>query len=365
MRLIFAIKSLSQLGGGAERVFVDIVNGLGGRGHEIAVLTFEDATVASFYKLGANIARLSPGITISGKVDQLRALPWARRTVTNFKPDAVVAFMPSSYVPLGAALAFSGTAIVASEHSVPAQYRAQFLNWLAILSSRFYTQYFTAVTQQMRELYPQSIRRKMTVLPNPVTKSLGACADVLGKPGTKRRILAVGRLHKLKDHAALIRAFAALSKDFGDWTVRILGDGPERENLEALIDHLGVQNQVVLGGTVRNMGAEYSEAHLYAIPSRYESLGLATAEALSHGLPAVGFADCPGTNQLILDGVNGILVKPGNDRIEAFSGALRELMGNDRLRTELGRHAAERSSEHDLDHVLDRWEQFLQGVSRS
>lgn len=365
MRLIFAIKSLSQLGGGAERVFVDVVNGLERRGHEITVLSFESTSVPSFYGLGENILRIDLGATISGKTGQLLALPQARRTIIEADPDAVVAFMPSCYVPLGATLAFSNIPFVASEHNVPARYRSQPFSWLAILASRLYTQHFTAVTAQMRDLYPRAIRRKMTVLPNPVATPQPARADVIGRPDKKRRILSVGRLHEQKDHAVLIRAFAALRKDFGDWSVRILGDGPERTKLENLIDHLGVGGQVVLAGTVREIGAEYRQAQVYAIPSRYESLGLATAEALSHGLPAVGFADCPGTNQLILDGVNGILVKPGNDRIEAFSGALRELMGNDRLRTELGRRAAERSSEHDLDHVLDRWEQFLQGVSRS
>ena len=57
--------------------------------------------------------------------------------------------------------------------------------------------------------------------------------------------------------------------------------------------------------------AEYLAAALLAHPAEHEGWGLAVTEAMAAGVPAVGFADCPGVNQLIRDGVNGLLVRAG------------------------------------------------------
>jgi glycosyltransferase involved in cell wall biosynthesis len=83
-----------------------------------------------------------------------------------------------------------------------------------------------------------------------------------------------------------------------------------------------------------------------------------TAEALAHGLPAVGFADCPGTNELIVHGSNGILVA-GGERVRALGTALRLLMNSPTLRVELGRNGPGSVLRFSLDAITDRWEALL------
>jgi glycosyltransferase involved in cell wall biosynthesis len=360
MKLIFAIKSLSQRGGGAERVFVDVVNGLHERGHDLAVLTFAPLEEESFYPL-APVKRLDFGATARGRAGHLLALPKARRVIMQHAPEAVVGFMPSCYVPLGAALAGSDIPMIGSEHNVPERYRRQPIGWCSILASTFYIQRFTAVSEQMRMAYPDRIRRRMSVLPNPVSVRDGARANVVGD-GTGGRIIAVGRLHAQKDHLTLVRAFASVADAFPGWSLRILGDGEERQRLQAEVDTLGLGKRVELPGTVRDIGAEYAAAQLYVVPSRYESLGLATAEALAHGLPAIGFADCPGTNELIRDGQNGFLVAPGSDRITALEDALRAAILSPQLRLRMSEQALNSSGAANSETALNAWVSMLESV---
>jgi glycosyltransferase involved in cell wall biosynthesis len=356
VKLVFAIKSLSVPGGGAERVFAEIVNGLHGRGHKVEILTFENGGSESFYPLDPAIPRMDVGQS-GGKLGQISALPRARQAVTAAKPDAVVAFMPSCYVPLGAALIGTGVPVIASEHNVPERYRKQPLRWLSIQAASRYAARFTAVSEQMRTLYPEVVRDKMVVLPNPVAVPAGGRADAVGTPGTGT-ILAVGRLHPQKDHVTLVKAFGQVAQQFPGWTLRILGDGDERERIDGEISRLGLAGRTALPGTVRDIGREYRGAQLYAIPSRFESYGLATVEALAHGLPAVGFADCPGTNELIRDGVNGVLVQPGADRVGALAETLGGLMADGERRGVLAEGAVPAEG-HALGEVLDLWESML------
>ncbi len=362
MKLVFVIKSLSTLGGGAERVFAEVVNGLHQRGHDVAVMTFESVSAQSFYRLDESVRRIDIGARGSGKLDQLALLPAARRAIVAASPDLVVAFMPSSYVPLAAALALSGMPLVASEHNVPERYGRQPGRWLSMLMSSALVRRFTAVSVQMQQAYPALIRKKMAVLPNPVTVDPDLQADVLGNHPEGGLIVSVGRLHKQKDHLTMIRAFALLAADFPGWRVRILGDGDERGSLEAEIARLGLAGRITLAGTVQNISAEYGAAQLYAVPSRYESFGLATVEAIAHGLPAIGFADCPGTNEIIKHGVNGVLVRAGADRAGPFATALRELMADPERRLALSSRVQD-AGPHALGVVLDQWEQFLRDVA--
>jgi glycosyltransferase involved in cell wall biosynthesis len=112
-------------------------------------------------------------------------------------------------------------------------------------------------------------------------------------------------------------------------------------------------------GNISDIGAEYENADLFVLPSRYESFGLATAEAIMHGLPAVGFAGCAGTNELIRPGENGQLV-PGNGDAGALAATLSGLMADPEALRRL-ENAPTRwlQDAYALRHVLEIWERLL------
>jgi len=367
MKILFCIKAMNNPGGGAERVLALVANGLQARGHQVHILTFEKSGGRSFYPIAPGIERLDLGIgsttgraSVIGTVRRVIAL---RRLVTAAAPDVVVGFMHSMFIPLGLALWRSGIPMVASEHIVPAHYDTRPLERALLRLTPWLAVRMTCVSDSVKRLYPRRIRAIMQSVPNPVSVSPSEPADVAATGRTRKTLLAVGRLDPQKDPETLIRAFAAVADDGPDWTLRIVGDGQMRPDLDRLITRLGLGNRVSLPGTIQDIGAEYRAAQLFVAPSRYESFGLTTAEALAHGLPAVGFADCPGTNDLIRDGENGLLVEGQGDRVAALATALKALMGDVAYRSRLAPDTPGVPASHQSDAVLDAWERLLLDVT--
>ncbi len=114
-------------------------------------------------------------------------------------------------------------------------------------------------------------------------------------------------------------------------------------------------------GAIRDISSEYASAQLYVISSLYESQGLATAEALARGLPAVGFADCPGTNTLIHPGCDGVLVSSDEDRARSLAAASEPLMCDASARLGLV-PANESSVTRPIVNLFDTWIEMLGAV---
>ena len=123
-------------------------------------------------------------------------------------------------------------------------------------------------------------------------------------------VLAVGRLHEQKGFDMLLEAWKPIEKRYPEWTLRIVGEGPKRTELEAQIAHLQLRH-VVLAGRGEDMYAEYAAASLFVLSSRYEGQPLALIEAMWNNLPCIAF-DCPhGPAELLAEG-RGWCVENGN-----------------------------------------------------
>ena len=134
----------------------------------------------------------------------------------------------------------------------------------------------------------------------------------------------------------LIRAFARIVAGHPEWRLVIVGEGPEEAALRGLIDDLGLAGRVEIQASRPDIFDAYTRAHLFAIPSRWEGFSNALAEAMSHGLPAVGFKDAAGVAQLIADGESGWLADNCDDD-ESLARALDDAMKNDEERARRGR----------------------------
>lgn len=126
-------------------------------------------------------------------------------------------------------------------------------------------------------------------------------------------LLAVGRLHPVKDHAFLIRACAALKTSGRNIRCRIAGGGPEHRHLAALIRSLHLAGEVeLLGHVSRNRLTElYREADLVVLTSQSEGIPLTLMEAMSLGRPVLA-PEITGIPELVVDGKTGFLYKPGS-----------------------------------------------------
>jgi glycosyltransferase involved in cell wall biosynthesis len=328
----------------------------------VTLVSFDDPTSKDFYSFDPNVNRVRLGIgpvhCRSSLFDTVRRTIELRRVVKKIRPDVAIGFMHSAFVPLGIALIGTTIPLLASEHIVFRHYDDRPVEaWLLRLGSLLSKQ-VTVVSNAVRRTYPPVVAKRMVVVTNPVLVPLGK-ADPTGGP--QKILLSVGRLEKQKDPATLIAAFGLIAAEFPEWRLRLIGEGELRTELAQKITSEGLSDRIELPGSSRSIEHEYIRAQLFAIASSYESFGLVTAEALAHGLPAVGFEDCPGTSELIQDGVNGRFAK-GPDRVRAMAEALRVMMGSAELRRVYGRAAPHTVAHYSVKHVVDRWEAILNSL---
>ena len=158
----------------------------------------------------------------------------------------------------------------------------------------------------------------ITVIPNPCSLD----GKKIPMESRKKIVLAVGRLHEQKGFDLLLRAWTPIEKKYPDWSLRIVGEGPKRNELEAQIHEQGLQ-QVVLAGKVAEVTNEYATASLFVLSSRYEGLPLSLIEAMWCGLPCVAF-DCPQGPAELLGDNKGWLVPNGD--IQALSTQLEYML---------------------------------------
>ena len=126
----------------------------------------------------------------------------------------------------------------------------------------------------------------------------------------KNVLLAVGRLHEQKGFDLLLQAWKPIEEKYPEWALRIVGEGPKREELEALVKTLKLKRVALLGRTNEVIN-EYAQASLFVLSSRYEGLPLALIEAMWCGTPSIAF-DCPNGPAALLANDRGWLVANGN-----------------------------------------------------
>lgn len=192
---------------------------------------------------------------------------------------------------------------------------------------------------------------------------------ISAQPGIARKvhtITNVGRITgRTKRQHLLVEAFAGLAKDFPDWQVNLWGDTYDKAyvtTLKGIIKKQGLEGRVHLRGTTRDMASVWKETDIFAFPSHHEGFGMALAEAMGVGIPAVGYRSCPAVNELIHDGEDGYLT---DDGAAPFAEALRKLMEDADRRTAFGKRAKEHMKSFAPEVVWDEWDQLIREVLRS
>lgn len=126
-------------------------------------------------------------------------------------------------------------------------------------------------------------------------------------------LLAVGRLHQVKDHAFLVRACVLLRQRNVRFLCLIAGEGPERNSLVNLIAGLGLTSQVKLLGHLAKdeLDLYYRMADLVVLTSLSEGIPLVLMEAMARGKTVLAPA-ITGIPELVIDGETGFLFQPGS-----------------------------------------------------
>lgn len=196
-----------------------------------------------------------------------------------------------------------------------------------------------SVLTQVREVcrVPES---KLELIPNGIDADLfinadTAPLDIAGSRPDKTTLIFVGRLDAVKGVDVLIRAVSILNNSQDNLQLLIVGDGPKREELQALTHKLMVSENIIFLGTRRDITPLLSYADIKVMPSYWEGLGIAAIEAMASGIPVIA-SNVEGLNEVIRHKVTGILVPPGNP--EKLAEAIDSIAANPLLCEQWGRN---------------------------
>jgi glycosyltransferase involved in cell wall biosynthesis len=173
----------------------------------------------------------------------------------------------------------------------------------------------------------------------------------------------VSRLIPQKGIDVLIRAFAQVVRTKPNVSLVVVGDGPERSNLQRLAVELRVSDRITFAGSIRHaeIGSWLSGFDVFALPTYGEGFGLALLEAMAFGKPVVA-SDVMAIPEILGDERAGVLVPPGN--VSALSDAILRLANDSTLRANLGVTAKQRAcGEFTIDAMVDRTLRIYESVA--
>lgn len=173
-------------------------------------------------------------------------------------------------------------------------------------------------------------------------------------------IICPGRLHFIKGQDVLINALAFVVKEYPKIIVTFLGDGPEKNNLIALAEKIGVTKNCLFIGNVDHdvMLTQMSKSRLTIVPSRAEAFGLVNIESMAVSTPVIA-SKVGGIPEIIRDGEDGYLVP--SESPEVLAERISYLLSNPEIQRTFGENARNRFlSEFELSKGIKKLADWLE-----
>ena len=351
---------ISDLGsGGAQRVVVQLVERWLQDNKTVAVITLAP-TNTDFFKLSEKIDRYALNETansvtlLGGFIANFKRIRKLRKIIKAIKPVNVISFLCMTNILTIIAAVRLPTRIIISERNDPAKQSFGYL-W-DMLRRKYYPKAdrVTANTQAAIDTMSRYVPlAKLAYIQNPVLNRLSGESVLLSHP----TILAVGRLHHQKGYDILLQAFSIFNREYPEWRLIILGDGPLKKSLQDQAKKLGIVDCVDWRGEVNNPFPYYQAAQLFVMSSRHEGMPNALLEAMQCHLPAIVNDALPGPLRYIEHNVSGLVV-PVED-VPALAAALTRMASDADFRNKLAMAAKEKLKHHDIENVICAWNLLL------
>lgn len=356
MKIMFFIYSLGA--GGAERVMSLLANDWAAQGHRITIATLTPK-VKPFYKLHDAVEVIHLGVSAVSQgfsdavVGNYRRIMTIKHAIVENDPDVVIAFMTATNVLTILASKLAKKPVVVSEHINFYGGRSKVWRLLRRIVYPF-SDALTVLTEHDKGKY--TYHSNIHVMPNPLVLE-----HKHHNIPRQKLILGVGRLQLHKGFSQLLKAFSRLDNE--EWRVVILGEGPERANLEEQIAVLKLQNRVALPGRVSDVEKYYKKASIFVLPSSSEGFPMALIEAMGYGCAAVAYDCLTGPSDIIDNDVNGILLKVGD--VDKLTKTLQTLIDHPEKRERVGRNAEKIVDNLKIENITKRWFEILHRVLKN
>lgn len=326
--------------------------------HQVEILTFDNLDGSLFYNFNKDIKisylKVGKKNNKSNIIYLIQSIFKLRKHILLNKPNVVIGFMHSSFIPLALVKFFINFKLIGSEHASYDYYKKRniekFLYKLLISKIDI----LTTVSNLSKLSFPKNISKKMIIIENPINIKK---KDIFNNKKYKT-ILSIGSLKKYKNHSMLIDVFLKLQKNFPEWNLKIIGDGEEYNNL---LNKISNQKNIKIYKSQLDISTFYLESSFLVVASEYESFSLVTAEALFYKLPVVGFQNCIGLNELIEHNSNGILVEhKGRKSINLYN-QLFDIIASKSYEV-LSRDNTKIISKYEIYNVIKKWNNLFDRI---
>ncbi|MCR5094698.1 MAG: glycosyltransferase [Lachnospiraceae bacterium] len=311
----------------------------------------DDARIGRVF---SGVAMRDTGGRIKGFFKRLKSLKWIIREL---RPDVILSFIGKNNMMAILASDKGRIPVVVSVRATPDEEYPT--NKLKLAANALFPRAAAVAVQSQAaaDWFSDKVRKRAVVLPNMV-------AQEFFEPGEEapreKSIVFVGRLDENKNASMLLRAFSKIpAQEAEGWRVMVYGDGEDKSYLQRVASELRIADKVRFLGQRRGIAERIRHAGIYCLVSHQEGMPNTLLEAMCLGLPCIA-TDCVygGIGQFVTDGVNALVIRKDNEA--ALTAALRRLMGNSALAEKLGENARKIREKYERSAVLDAWEEVLE-----
>ncbi|HDV6579046.1 TPA: glycosyltransferase family 4 protein [Campylobacter lari] len=349
MKILLLIGDIT-IGGGAERVVVNLANALFELGYDVKIF--------SFYKQGVDVAyKLNDKIKIDYLYSKSRADVKKERLFyklyykhyesfllkQRYKDVDVMIFNNCPHFPF---FKNKNTKYINFIHNHFKKYRFKnnYFDTLVVLSAKQIDQW-------------RRYHRNVWVIPNFLP-----CISNIDSILTQKNILSIGRMtaNDEKGFFRLIEIWKLVQKNvkYKEWALTIVGEGEFKDTIENKIKEYKLENSIILKSFTKDIEKEYLNASVYIMTSKWEGFPMVLVEVSSYGVPLISFDINTGPSDIIENGKNGYLIEDGN--LQEFANKLCLLMDDENLRKQMGQRAKENISHNfSKEKVIQKWQELL------
>lgn len=363
MRTLFVIPTLGT--GGAERVASILANYFSNH-NKVEFFVMEKSDVER-YPISDNVIIKEAGINvkrgnkirviINFALNYMRQRGKLQKEIYKFKPDVVISFLPKADM-LTASI--KGTyKWIASERNDPMSRSSIERRILNTIYKK--TDMLVCQTKKVAYFYRTKNVKQTCVIRNPLILDSTESVDMEQK---QTFIVSVGRLDKQKNYPLLINAFsnAKRNKEIEE-KLYIIGDGPQRKELQEKINTMGLQDDIFLLGRKNNVRDYLNKAKAFVMSSDYEGLPNAMLEAMDARLPIISTDFFTGAAREFVDKKNGYVVPVGD--YEKLGKAIEYLLLKKDLELDMmGQVSKERVKLLDVTEICKEWNKMIKSVSK-
>lgn len=324
MRILFVVQSLGK--GGAERLTVEIANIIGKNFKDveakILALSTWDSYSSEYSGLNVEFCKSNVQLSLTG-ISSIKIEEY-EKVVDEFKPDVIHSHVYKSEL-VSRERPRKGIRYFTHVHSDFLEFEPFKLKTL--LSKTTITRYFErwrifkrykyvdnqfitiskAVHDKLLSQIPNSWHKNVHLVNNAIDYNKFSKSELPSYPSKELRIVSVGRLGKVKNQLFQILVIKELEKLGVNCILTIIGDGPDKDQLEETAKKLSIDSKIRFIGFCNVIENELPKHHIYIHTAYKEGFSLSTVEAMATGLPVVCL-DAGGNRDILENGKNGFIM---------------------------------------------------------